>query len=108
MSGLANLTPYPTYKPSGVEWLGDVPAHWEVGRSKRTFTPRQELASPEDVQLSATQAYGVIAQEDYEKRVGRKVVKILRHLEQRRRSGGLAKDVDRPWCKMLAGRYGAM
>ena len=22
--------PYPTYKPSGVEWLGDVPAHWEV------------------------------------------------------------------------------
>ena len=76
--------PYPAYKPSGVDWLGDVPAHWEVRRSKRTFTPRQELASPEDVQLSATQAYGVIAQEDYEKRVGRKVVKILRHLEQRR------------------------
>ena len=23
------LTPYPAYKPSGVEWLGDVPAHWE-------------------------------------------------------------------------------
>ena len=22
-------TPYPAYKPSGVEWLGDVPAHWE-------------------------------------------------------------------------------
>ncbi len=22
--------PYPTYKPSGIEWLGDVPAHWEV------------------------------------------------------------------------------
>ena len=21
---------YPKYKPSGVEWLGDVPAHWEV------------------------------------------------------------------------------
>ena len=76
--------PYPAYKPSGVDWLGDVPAHWEVRRSKRTFTPRQELASLEDVQLSATQAYGVIAQEDYEKRVGRKVVKILRHLEQRR------------------------
>ena len=25
-----NLKPYPSYKPSGVEWLGDVPAHWEV------------------------------------------------------------------------------
>ena len=22
--------PYPAYKPSGLEWLGDVPAHWEV------------------------------------------------------------------------------
>ena len=22
--------PYPAYKPSGVEWLGDVPEHWEV------------------------------------------------------------------------------
>ncbi|MCF8054002.1 MAG: restriction endonuclease subunit S [Deltaproteobacteria bacterium] len=22
--------PYPKYKPSGVEWLGDVPEHWEV------------------------------------------------------------------------------
>ena len=26
--------PYPAYKPSGVEWLGDVPAHWEVRRLK--------------------------------------------------------------------------
>ena len=26
--------PYPTYKPSGVEWLGDVPEHWEVRRLK--------------------------------------------------------------------------
>lgn len=24
------LKPYPKYKPSGVEWLGDVPEHWEV------------------------------------------------------------------------------
>ncbi len=25
-------SPYPRYKPSGVEWLGDVPEHWEVKR----------------------------------------------------------------------------
>ena len=25
---------YPTYQASGVEWLGDVPAHWEVQRIK--------------------------------------------------------------------------
>ena len=26
--------PYNDYKPSGVEWLGDVPAHWDVRRLK--------------------------------------------------------------------------
>ena len=25
---------YPKYKPSGIEWLGDVPEHWEVKRAK--------------------------------------------------------------------------
>ncbi len=24
--------PYPDYKPSGIEWLGDIPAHWEIRR----------------------------------------------------------------------------
>ena len=76
--------PYPTYKDSGVEWLGAVPAHWNVWRSKRVFRPRTELARPDDIQLSATQAYGVIAQADYEEKIGRKVTKILRHLDQRR------------------------
>jgi len=27
---------YPAYKASGVEWLGEVPEHWEVGRLKRS------------------------------------------------------------------------
>ena len=25
---------YNTYKPSNVEWLGDVPAHWKVDKLK--------------------------------------------------------------------------
>ena len=29
--------PYPAYKASGVEWLGDVPEHWEVSRVKAEF-----------------------------------------------------------------------
>ena len=29
-----NLEPYPACKPSDVEWLGDVPAHWAVRRLK--------------------------------------------------------------------------
>jgi type I restriction enzyme S subunit len=26
--------PYPAYKDAGVEWLGEIPAHWEVKRIK--------------------------------------------------------------------------
>jgi type I restriction enzyme, S subunit len=26
--------PYPAYKDSGIEWLGEIPAHWEVNRLK--------------------------------------------------------------------------
>ena len=29
---ITTLMPYPAYKPSGIEWLGDVPVHWEVRR----------------------------------------------------------------------------
>ena len=30
----AKYKPYPAYKPSGVEWLAEIPAHWEVRRLK--------------------------------------------------------------------------
>lgn len=30
-------TGYPAYKPSGVEWIGDVPEHWEVWRFSHLF-----------------------------------------------------------------------
>ena len=39
--------PYPAYKPSGVEWLGDVPEHWEVRRNGRLFVQRNETGFPE-------------------------------------------------------------
>ena len=29
--------PYPNYRPSGIEWLGEIPAHWEVRRGKTLF-----------------------------------------------------------------------
>ena len=81
---IADLKPYDEYKDSGVSWIGKVPAHWQIVRSKRLFTARQELARPDDVQLSATQAYGVIAQSLYEERTGYRVVKISMHLDKRR------------------------
>lgn len=69
---------------SGVPWLGDIPTHWRTSRSKRLFSARKEFAKPDDVQLSATQAYGVIPQADFESKVNRRVVKISMHLDKRR------------------------
>ena len=34
--------PYPAYKDSGVEWLGEIPAHWEVKRLKHIATSNDD------------------------------------------------------------------
>lgn len=44
------LTPYPNYKPSGVEWLGDVPEHWEARRLKDVGTLRGGAGFPHEEQ----------------------------------------------------------
>ena len=81
---IAGLKPYVEYKDSGLPWLGQVPAHWEIVRSKRLFSARKDLARPDDQQLSATQAYGVIEQAEFERRSGHRVVKISMHLDKRK------------------------
>ena len=41
---------YPKYKPSGVEWLGDVPEHWEVCAVWQLFSlGRGRVISHEDI-----------------------------------------------------------
>ena len=37
---IADLRPYPAYKDSGVPWLGEVPAHWEVRRLRNAVETR--------------------------------------------------------------------
>lgn len=76
--------PYGTYKDSGEPWLRQIPSHWDVRASKRLFIESGERARPDDIQLSATQSHGVIPQAEYERLVGRKVVRILNHLDKRK------------------------
>lgn len=66
-----------------IPWLASIPSHWRMVRSKGLFAARTERARPDDEQLSATQAYGVIPQAEFERRVGRKVVRITQHLDKR-------------------------
>ena len=42
----AGLDPSPRMKPSGVEWLGDVPEHWKLKRLKHVSHVRYGLAEP--------------------------------------------------------------
>lgn len=42
---LPALEPYPAYRDSGVEWLGDVPAHWKAGRLKYSLANVVEQAA---------------------------------------------------------------
>ena len=44
---------YESYKDSGVEWLGEVPSHWEVENSKRVFSYRKDKAVKTDEQLTS-------------------------------------------------------
>jgi type I restriction enzyme S subunit len=37
-SGQAKYRPYPAYKPSGVEWLGDIPEGWDACAVRHKFT----------------------------------------------------------------------
>ena len=41
----AGLDPHPKLKPSGVEWLGDVPEHWRVRKLKHVVTINDEQLS---------------------------------------------------------------
>ena len=50
-----NLPRYPKYKSSGVEWLGDVPEHWEVKRLKYSASINDEVlaeTTDPDLELS--------------------------------------------------------
>ena len=40
--------PYPTYRDSGVEWLGEIPAHWEVKKITRLFSIGSGTTPPTD------------------------------------------------------------
>jgi len=101
------LNPDAPMKPSGVEWLGEVPAHWGVVQSRRLFKVRNEPAHEADRQLTASQKHGVLFQSEFVELEGRRVVEVikgadsLKHVEpndfvisMRSFQGGIE------WCKL--------
>lgn len=48
-----------------VGWLGGVPSHWRVLPSKHLFSESKQLRIKGDAQLTPSQKYGVVTQEEY-------------------------------------------
>lgn len=68
-------------KDGGNEWLGYIPSHWRVVPAKALFAQSKETRHETDVQLTASQKYGIISQEDYMERQNYKIVLADKGLE---------------------------
>jgi type I restriction enzyme S subunit len=78
------LNPNVKMNDSGVEWIGEVPKHWEVISGNRLFSESKQLAFEDDQHLSATQKYGVIPLEEFQELEGRRVTQAVKNLEKRK------------------------
>ena len=89
------LDPNVRLKPSGVEWLGDVPEHWEVRRNGRLFLQRNETGFGELPILEVSLKTGVRVR-DFESS-DRKQVMTDRDKYKRAAAGDIAYNMMRMW-----------
>ena len=74
-------------KDSGTPWCPEIPAHWEYSNPKALFTQRGDRAFLGDRQLTASQEYGIVYQDEFMEMTGNRVVtvmkdfSILKHVE---------------------------
>ena len=74
-------------KNSGIEWIGEIPEGWETINPKALFIQRKDRASKGERQLTSSQQYGILYQDEYMELTGSKVVTvekdfdILKHVE---------------------------
>lgn len=74
-------------KESGFDWLKTIPKEWNQINPKALFSLRKDRATETDRQLTSSQQYGVIYQDEYMQMTGNKVVvvekdfDILKHVE---------------------------
>lgn len=54
---------YESYKDSGVQWLGEIPSHWETTQLRQFLTMYSEKGHPERQLLSVTREQGVIVRD---------------------------------------------
>ena len=75
-------------KASGIKWNETIPCEWESINPKALFALRKDKAKAGEKQLTASQQYGVIYQDEYMELTGTRIVTvekdfdILKHVEE--------------------------
>ena len=81
------LDPNVEMKDSGIAWCPLIPSYWEYSNPKALFKQRTDRAFPNEKQLTSSQEYGIIYQDEYMELTGNRIVtvikdfSILKHVE---------------------------
>ena len=89
------LDPNAPLRPSGVEWLGDVPEHWDVIRNGQLFVQRNETGFPELPILEVSLRTGVRLRDFRDSH--RKQIMSVRSEYKRAVKGDVAYNMMRMW-----------
>ncbi len=89
---------YAAYKDSGVDWLGEIPAHWEITRLGTRFLERRTKVSDKDYAPLSVTKQGILPQLDSAAKTNdgdnRKLVKagdfVINSRSDRKGSSGIA------------------
>lgn len=96
---MAKFKRYDSYKNSGVEWLGQIPSHWEMVRLGSKFIERKEKVSDKNFKPLSVTKTGVVPQLDNAAKTddgdNRKLVRkddfVINSRSDRKGSSGLSK-----------------
>lgn len=60
---------YPKYRDSGIDWIGEIPEHWEVKRNKYIFKEINERSETGlETLLMVSQRYGLVERDEFAER----------------------------------------
>ncbi|XLX40599.1 restriction endonuclease subunit S [Ectopseudomonas mendocina] len=62
------LDPHAPMRDSGIEWIGQIPAHWEVVFNRRIFREKSRPVQGDELPLSLSQVDGVIPSDEMTER----------------------------------------
>jgi len=96
----ATFKKYPTYKDSGVDWLGEIPEHWSLTRLGSYFEERKTKVSDKDFAPLSVTKQGILPQLDSAAKTNdgdnRKLVKkgdfVINSRSDRKGSSGIANE----------------